>query len=379
MRRSGRARLTAALRAQRPALGHRPRRRGLRVVAAEDGVVTLAADGSPGAVLPLLGRDRGADPRRRARRHRRQAGLGRPGAAAGGPAAGDLAEAARAVLDAEINPAIAAHRGRVTVVERGSDGWIRVRLEGGCQGCSLAEVTLRQGIEPVLRARLPAHDRARRRHRPRGGHRAVLLPGENGDRHGRAARAAAWSPRSTYRAADFILAAGRMGLDLRRRQRRRAAARRPYRHPGPFGRPRCQRPPDPGPAGPVDAVVAADTPMLVLAATVAAADGPAAQPGRRGARRHRQGGPAAAVGRGRCPSRRFRLVSAPGTPSGRRRRQSASQCVVKAVSLSASQGVLRADDPAAAVQAARRIRQVLDDAERSADEPLLIEEYLPGP
>ena len=34
-------------------------------------------------------------------------------------------------------------------------GWIRVRLEGGCQGCSLAEVTLRQGIEPVLRARLP--------------------------------------------------------------------------------------------------------------------------------------------------------------------------------------------------------------------------------
>ena len=53
--------------------------------------------------------------------------------------------------------------------------------------------------------------------------------------------------------------------------------------------------------------------------------------------------------------------------------------MVKAVSLSASQGVLRADDPAAAVEAARRIRQVLDDAERSADEPLLIEEYLPGP
>jgi Fe-S cluster biogenesis protein NfuA len=36
------------------------------------------------------------------------------------------------------------------------DGWIRIRLEGGCQGCSLAEVTIRQGIEPLLRARLPA-------------------------------------------------------------------------------------------------------------------------------------------------------------------------------------------------------------------------------
>ena len=124
---------------------------GLRVVAAEDGVVTLAADGSPGAVLPILGRIeaqlRAAVPGVTAVRLT-VAGLPRP-------EAGDLAEAARAVLDAEINPAIAAHRGRVTVAGV-AGGWIRVRLEGGCQGCSLAEVTLRQGIEPVLRARLPA-------------------------------------------------------------------------------------------------------------------------------------------------------------------------------------------------------------------------------
>jgi len=130
---------------------------GLRVVAAEDGVVTLAVDGSPGAVLPVLGRIeaqlRAAVP-----------GVTAVRLAAAGPApsepedlaeAGDLAEAARAVLDTEINPAIAAHRGRVTVAGV-VGGWIRVRLEGGCQGCSLAEVTLRQGIEPVLRARLPA-------------------------------------------------------------------------------------------------------------------------------------------------------------------------------------------------------------------------------
>ena len=123
---------------------------GLRVVAAEDGVVTLAADGSPGAVLPILGRIeaqlRAAVP-----------GVTAVRLAAADPPpseAGDLAEAARAILDAEINPAIAAHRGRVTVAGV-AGGWIRVRLEGGCQGCSLAEVTLRQGIEPVLRARLP--------------------------------------------------------------------------------------------------------------------------------------------------------------------------------------------------------------------------------
>jgi NFU1 iron-sulfur cluster scaffold homolog, mitochondrial len=123
---------------------------GLRVVAAEDGVVTLAADGSPGAVLPILGRIEA------------QLRAAVPGVTAGRLAAADpppsetsdLAEAARAILDAEINPAIAAHRGRVAVAGA-AGGWIRVRLEGGCQGCSLAEVTLRQGIEPLLRARLP--------------------------------------------------------------------------------------------------------------------------------------------------------------------------------------------------------------------------------
>lgn len=54
-------------------------------------------------------------------------------------------------------------------------------------------------------------------------------------------------------------------------------------------------------------------------------------------------------------------------------------CVVKAVSLSASQGILRADDSAAARSAARRIRNILAGARRPEGDPLLIEEYLPGP
>jgi Fe-S cluster biogenesis protein NfuA len=122
----------------------------LRVAAAEDGVVTLHADGSPGAVLPILGRIeaqiRAAVP-----------GVTAVRLASADPApsaAGDLGRAAQRILDAEINPAIAAHRGHVTVASV-TGGWIRVRLEGGCQGCSLAEVTLRQGIEPLLRGRLP--------------------------------------------------------------------------------------------------------------------------------------------------------------------------------------------------------------------------------
>jgi Fe-S cluster biogenesis protein NfuA len=130
----------------------------VRLSAVRDGVVILEVTGSPGAVLPLASRIealiRAAVPGIAAVR------LVTPGtgpAGSAGPApetSGDLAAAARRILDAEINPAIAAHRGRVAIAGV-ENGWIRIRLEGGCQGCSLAEVTIRQGIEPLLRARLP--------------------------------------------------------------------------------------------------------------------------------------------------------------------------------------------------------------------------------
>jgi Fe-S cluster biogenesis protein NfuA len=148
------ARVTAAL--ERSVLPSVIARGGaIRVAAAgAGGVVTLEVTGSPGATLPLASRIeaavRAAVPEVTAVR------LAAPGTSApGSPGAAGLAEAARQVLDAEVNPAIAAHRGHVTVTGA-EDGWIRIRLDGGCQGCSLAEVTLRQGIEPLLRDRLPA-------------------------------------------------------------------------------------------------------------------------------------------------------------------------------------------------------------------------------
>jgi Fe-S cluster biogenesis protein NfuA len=51
-------------------------------------------------------------------------------------------------------PAIAAHRGRIVLADF-DEGRVRISLEGGCQGCSLAAVTVRQGIEPLLRTRFP--------------------------------------------------------------------------------------------------------------------------------------------------------------------------------------------------------------------------------
>ncbi len=125
---------------------------GLRVVAVEDGVAMLEVAGSPGAVLPLASRIeaqlRTAVPEIIAVR------IAAPGQEPPLEGAESLAGRARRILDTEINPAITAHRGHVTL-DGVDHGLVRVRLEGGCQGCSLAEVTVRQGIEPLLRERLP--------------------------------------------------------------------------------------------------------------------------------------------------------------------------------------------------------------------------------
>ena len=185
-------------------------------------------------------------------------------------------------------------------------------------------------------------------------------------------------PARTYRAADFLLAAGRMRLDL-------VVASDGALPLG--GRPVIPvSPADPDTSvrrilarsGPVDAVVAADTPMLVLAATVAARMGLPHNPvdavrAATGKAAQRQRWAAACV-----PQPSFRIVPAAGDLVRQAAETVGFPCVVKAVSLSAGQGVLRADDPAAAVEAARRIRRVLDEAERPAEEPLLVEEYLPG-
>ena len=52
--------------------------------------------------------------------------------------------------------------------------------------------------------------------------------------------------------------------------------------------------------------------------------------------------------------------------------------VVKPVSLSASRGVIRADDPGGAEQAAERIRAILQEDGHPADEPILVESYVAG-
>jgi len=66
-----------------------------------------------------------------------------------------MIERVQYVLDAEINPGVAAHGGKVSLVEISAEGAVVLRFGGGCQGCGMADVTLKQGIEKTLRARVP--------------------------------------------------------------------------------------------------------------------------------------------------------------------------------------------------------------------------------
>lgn len=81
-----------------------------------------------------------------------------PSPAAGIPAttdlSGDIAQRLIQVLEHQINPAIAAHGGSAELVAVEADT-AYLRLGGGCVGCGMVSVTLRQGIEVALREAVP--------------------------------------------------------------------------------------------------------------------------------------------------------------------------------------------------------------------------------
>ena len=63
-------------------------------------------------------------------------------------------ERVSALLEDRINPAISAHNGKVQLSRIEKDV-AYIRLEGGCQGCAMAEVTVRQGVEVLIREAVP--------------------------------------------------------------------------------------------------------------------------------------------------------------------------------------------------------------------------------
>jgi Fe/S biogenesis protein NfuA len=66
-----------------------------------------------------------------------------------------LADRVEYVLQSEVNPSLAAHGGKVTLTEITDDGIAILQFGGGCNGCSMVDVTLKEGIEKQLLERFP--------------------------------------------------------------------------------------------------------------------------------------------------------------------------------------------------------------------------------
>lgn len=58
------------------------------------------------------------------------------------------------VIDTVINPGVASHGGFVELLDV-KNSQVYLQLGGGCQGCGMASVTLKVGIEGTLRERVP--------------------------------------------------------------------------------------------------------------------------------------------------------------------------------------------------------------------------------
>lgn len=63
-----------------------------------------------------------------------------------------LAERISYMIEAEINPQLASHGGKVMLMEITEEGEAVLQFGGGCNGCSMVDVTLKDGIEKQMLA-----------------------------------------------------------------------------------------------------------------------------------------------------------------------------------------------------------------------------------
>lgn len=80
-----------------------------------------------------------------------------PGASSSMRSPEEIRKIAAGVLESQINPSVASHGGEISILDvKGTT--IYVKLGGGCQGCGMASVTLKQGVERAFREALPELD-----------------------------------------------------------------------------------------------------------------------------------------------------------------------------------------------------------------------------
>ena len=189
-------------------------------------------------------------------------------------------------------------------------------------------------------------------------------------------------PSATYRAADFMTAAREMGVAITVASERRATMSETM-----GDRALTLRLSDPQDAAetiiarardtPFAAIVGVDDQGVMAAALASERLGLAHNPPAAVARTRDKAASRQALADAKVPQPRFVLLP-PGADVPTATRTIGLPCVVKPLSLSGSQGVIRADDLDQARSAAERVRRILAAAGQPADAPLLLESYLPG-
>jgi len=69
----------------------------------------------------------------------------------------DMKEKVQTVLD-KVRPGLQADGGDVELVDI-VDGIVQVRLQGACAGCPMSQMTLKMGIENILKQEIPEVER----------------------------------------------------------------------------------------------------------------------------------------------------------------------------------------------------------------------------
>lgn len=67
---------------------------------------------------------------------------------------GNFEDRVRQILDEQVNPMVASHGGVVSL-SRIENGEVFLRFGGGCQGCGMVDVTLKQGVEVMMKESVP--------------------------------------------------------------------------------------------------------------------------------------------------------------------------------------------------------------------------------
>lgn len=67
---------------------------------------------------------------------------------------GDLKERVSLAIE-DVRPSLQADGGDIRFVEITDDNIVKVELQGACNGCPMAQMTLKQGVENYLKKQIP--------------------------------------------------------------------------------------------------------------------------------------------------------------------------------------------------------------------------------